>query len=133
MDYRRVQDEVIQVLTARVEPTTGKKPVLFALRKEDARYMNYYGDYVGDVVYAVSEQFGDEHGQFLPTAEWGEIGDMRGLLAMSGPGIKKGVVLERNVWCLDLVPTLCYLAGWPMPKDAEGAVIFQALEDPDRK
>jgi hypothetical protein len=41
--------------------------------------------------------------------------------------------LERNVWCLDLVPTLFYLTGWPVPKNAEGAVIYQAPEDPDMK
>ena len=69
---------------------------------------------------------------FISTAE-SELGSGRGLFALAGPGIKKGVELERNVWCLDLVPTICYLAGWPMPKDAEGAVIFQALEDPDPK
>ncbi len=131
-EYRQVQEQIIEALTSYVEPTTGKKPVLFALRKEDARLINIYGDYVGDVVYALSEEFGNQHGPFLPTAEWG-LGSMRGLFALAGPGIKKGVELERNVWCLDLVPTLCYLLGWPIPRDAEGAVIYQALEDPGPK
>jgi arylsulfatase A-like enzyme len=31
----------------------------------------------------------------------------------------------------DVVPTLCHLAELPVPKDCEGAVIYQALEDPD--
>jgi predicted AlkP superfamily phosphohydrolase/phosphomutase len=128
-EYHQVQHEVIKALTDYVEPSTGKKPILFALRKEDARFINIYGDYVGDVVYAVSEHFGGQHGPFLPSAEWG-LGSLRGLLAMAGPGIREGVELERNVWCLDLVPTICYLAGWPMPRDAEGAVIWQALKDP---
>lgn len=129
-EYRQVQDEVIKALTHYVEPTTGKRPVLFALNKSDARFINIYGDHVGDVVYAVSELFGGQHGPFLPTAEFG-LGRVGGIFAMSGPGVKKGVEIDRNVWCLDLVPTFCYLAGWPMPKDAEGAIIFQALEDPD--
>ena len=129
-EYRQVQEEVIKTLTEYVEPTTGRKPLIFALRKEDARFINIYGDYVGDVVFAVSELFGPQHGPFLPTADWG-LGSLRGVFALSGPGIKKGVELERNVWCLDLIPTLCYLTGWPMPQDAEGAVIFQALEHPD--
>ena len=131
-EYRQVQEQVVKALTDYVEPNTGRKPVLFALRKEDARFINIYGDYVGDVVYAISEHFGGQHGPFLPTAEWG-LGSLRGLFTLSGPGIKKGVKLERNVWCLDLIPTICYLTGWPMPKDAEGAVIFQALEEPDPK
>lgn len=131
-EYRQVQEEVIRALTDYVEPTTGKRPVVFALRKEDARFINIYGDYVGDVVFAVSELFGPQHGPFLPTAEWG-LGSLRGIFTMSGPGVKRGVELERNVWCMDLVPTICYLAGWPMPKDTEGAVVFQALEEPDPK
>ncbi len=129
-EYRQVQDEVINALSGYVDPTTGKKPIVLALRKEDARFINIYGDYVGDVVFAMSEEFGPQHGPYLPTAEWG-LGSLHGTFAMSGPGIKKGVELERNVWCLDMIPTLCYLAGWPMPRDAEGAIIFQALEEPD--
>jgi len=131
-EYREVQEQVIKALTDFVEPATGRKPILFALRKEDARFINIYGDYVGDVVYAVSELLGPQHGPFLPTAEWG-LGSLRGIYVLAGPGVKKGVELERNVWCLDLVPTICYLTGWPIPKNAEGAVIFQALEDPDPK
>jgi len=129
-EYRQVQEEVIRALTEYIDPATGKKPVLFALRKEDARFINIYGDYVGDVVYAVREHLGGQHGPYLPTAEWG-LGSLRGLFALAGPGIKRGVELERNVWCLDLVPTICYLAGWPIPRDAEGAIIFQALAGPD--
>jgi len=131
-EYHHVQDEIIKAITEYVDPRTGRKPILFALRKEDARFINIYGDYVGDVVFALSEHIGGQHGPFLPTAEWG-LGSLRGLFAMAGPGIKKGVELERNVWCLDMIPTICYLAGWPMPRDAEGAIIFQALEDADPK
>jgi predicted AlkP superfamily phosphohydrolase/phosphomutase len=129
-EYRQIQEQIIRVLTDYVDPTSGKKPVLFALRKEDARFLNIYGPHVGDVVYALSEQFGLQHGPFLPTAEW-HGGALRGLFALRGPGIRKGVELERNVWCVDLVPTICHVAGWPVPRDAEGAVIFQALDHDD--
>ena len=131
-EYRQVQEEVIRALTEYVDPVSGRKPILFALKKRDARFINIYGDYVGDVVFAISEYFGGQHGSFLPTAEWG-LGSLRGVFALSGPGVRKGVELERNVWCLDLIPTICYLTGWPMPSDAEGAIVFQALEDPDPK
>lgn len=129
-DYSKVQEQVIHALIDYVEPEKGKRPIVFALRKEDARFINIYGDRVGDVVFAINEHFGGQHGIFLPTTKFG-LGSVGGLFAMTGPGLKKGVELERNVWCLDMVPTICYLAGWPMPKDAEGAIIFQALEDPD--
>ncbi len=129
-EYRRVQDQIIEALTSYVEPTSGRKPVLFALRKEDARFLNIYGDHVGDVVYALAESHGSQHGPFLPSAEW-HGGALRGTFALSGPGIRRGVEIERNVWCVDLVPTVCHLTGWPVPRDAEGAVIFQAFDEED--
>ena len=58
---------------------------------------------------------------------------MRGLFIMAGPGVKKGEVLKRSVWINDVVPTICYLAELPVPKDCEGAIIYQALENPDAK
>jgi arylsulfatase A-like enzyme len=85
---------------------------------------------VGDVVYALAESYGSQHGPFLPSAEW-HGGALRGTFALSGPGIRRGVEIERNVWCVDLVPTICHLAGWPVPRDAEGAVIFQAFDEED--
>ena len=85
---------------------------------------------MGDIVYALTPDFGGQHGNLLPTAQYG-VGDLRGLFIMSGPGVKKGCVLQRTVWLTDIVPTVCHLAELPIPRDAEGAVIYQALEDPD--
>ena len=126
-EYRQAQEAIITALTDYVDPVSGRKPVLFALRKEDARFMNIYGEQAGDVVYALKHDHGSQHGPFLPTADY-QGGSLRGLMAFSGPGIRKGVQIERNVWCIDMVPTVCHLAGWPVPRDTEGAVIYQAFE-----
>jgi arylsulfatase A-like enzyme len=61
------------------------------------------------------------------------MGSMRGLLIMAGPGIHQGRTLSRTVWLTDIAPTICYLAEIPIPRQAEGGVIYQALEDPDIK
>ncbi len=129
-EYDEVRDKIIEALYNYTDPKTGKKPVVLALKREDARIMGLYGDGVGDVVYAVSPLFMAQHGPHLTTAEYG-IGSMKGLLIMSGPGIRKGVVLKRNVWLTDIVPTVCYLMELPVPQHCEGAIIYQALEDPD--
>jgi predicted AlkP superfamily phosphohydrolase/phosphomutase len=131
-EYDRVVDQVIKALYEYTDPETGLKPVLLALRREDARIMGLYGDRVGDVIYVLRPEFGGQHGPFLPTATYG-IGDLRGLLIMAGPGFKKGVKISRNVWLTDIVPTVCYLMELPIPKDAEGGVMYQALEDPNLK
>jgi arylsulfatase A-like enzyme len=131
-EYERVQQEIIEALLSYRDPETGKRPVAMALPKKDARLLGLYGDRMGDVVYAVYPWFGSQHGQALPTAEWG-VGSLRALLAMAGPGLRRGYRMERTAWLTDIVPTLCYLMDWPLPEQAEGAVLYQAFKDPNFK
>ena len=127
-EYERVRDQIIDALLSWRHPETGERPVLMAVRKEDARPWGIYGDAVGDVVYAVKPGYGGEHGQQLPTAKFSRH-SMRGLLIMKGPGVKRGVRLVRHCWLTDIVPTVCFLMGLPYPRDCEGAVIYQALDE----
>ncbi len=48
-----------------------------------------------------------------------------------GYGIAKGVELTRVVTTKDIVPTLSYVVNFPIPPQSTGAVIYQALKDPD--
>ncbi len=130
-DYEKVQQAIIDALLTYVDPSNGKRPVALALSRRDARILGLFGERVGDVVYAVYPWFGSQHGQILPTAEHG-VGKLKTLLVMQGPGVKKAYRLERTCWLPDLVPTLCYLLNWPVPATAEGAVIYQALKDPNQ-
>lgn len=129
-DYVAVQSEVIKALYDYTDPETGLKPIGFAFKKQNARMLDLYGDTTGDVVFCYADEYGSQHGPQFPSATQG-MGDLHGLFALSGPGIKKGHVLERNVSLKDLVPTVCYLMDLPVPADCEGAVVYQALEDPN--
>lgn len=129
-DYVTVQNEVIKALYDYTDPETGLKPIGFAFKKQNARMLDLYGDTTGDVVFCYADEYGSQHGPQFPSATQG-MGDLRGLFALSGPGIKKGHVLERNVSLKDLVPTVCHLMGLPVPADCEGAVVYQVLDDPD--
>lgn len=130
--YEEVQDQIVNALYDYTDPDTGKKPIVMALKKQDARIIGLYGDMMGDVVYAISPGYGGQHGPHLPTAKYG-VGDLRGLFIMAGPGVKKSYMLERTVWLTDAVPTVCHLADLPIPRDAEGAILYQALDNPDMK
>lgn len=44
-----------------------------------------------------------------------------------------GYTLTQAIHLADIVPTICHLAEWPVPKGAEGAILYQALENPDAK
>ena len=127
-DYANVQREIIDVLSTYIDPETSLRPVSIALSKNDARLLGVYGDDCGDVVYAVHPYYGMSHGNILPTAEWG-VGSTKNLIVLNGPNIKRGFRLKRTSRLVDLVPTICYLLKWPIPEHAEGAVLYQALED----
>jgi predicted AlkP superfamily phosphohydrolase/phosphomutase len=131
-DYEQVRDQIITALLSYRDPEAGVCPFSMVVRREDARPLGIWGEMVGDVVFACRPEYGGQHGNHLPTAKWG-IGSLEGLLILKGPGLKKGEVLERTAWITDVVPTVCYLAEWPLPKQAEGAILYQALADPDAK
>jgi predicted AlkP superfamily phosphohydrolase/phosphomutase len=131
-DYEKVQQQIIDALYMYVDPATGQRPVSLALAKNDARILGLYGDHVGDVIYALYPWYSGQHGNILPAAEWG-VGSLKGLLNFTGPGIKKGFMIERTTNLIDIVPTICYLMDLPLPAQAEGGIIYQALKDPDFK
>ncbi len=129
-DYEKVQRKIIEALMAYRHPKTGVCPFELALPKREAALLGLWGDQVGDVVYALWPEYSMQHGPILPTAAYG-IGDLRTLCVYYGPeiGIKKGYSMTRRCNLVDLVPTFCYLTGWPVPRDAEGSVVYQIMED----
>jgi predicted AlkP superfamily phosphohydrolase/phosphomutase len=129
-DYEDARDRVINALLSYRDPGTGKCPFAFVLRREEAIMLGLRGETVGDIVFGMYPEAPGEHGRHITSGEY-SLGSMKGLLIIGGPGIKKGIVLERHVNIADLVPTLCYLSGIPVPTHCEGSVIYQALEDMD--
>jgi predicted AlkP superfamily phosphohydrolase/phosphomutase len=129
-DYEETQREIMDALMTYRDPDSGRRPFTLALTRENAEVLNLWGDLIGDVVYAVHPGFDGAHGQHLPVGEFGLSGQ-HSVFIMSGAGIRKGAALERQVRVVDVAPTLCYLLGWPMPKQVEGGIIYEALEDPD--
>jgi predicted AlkP superfamily phosphohydrolase/phosphomutase len=128
-EYEAVRDCVIDALHDYVEPVTQTRPCDLALRREDARVLGLYGPRVGDVVYALRPPFGHEHGQSLSSGRFGR-GSLESTICLAGPGIKHGHVHEGMTGIQDVVPTLCYLVDIPVPAGCEGAIIYDALENP---
>ncbi|MBW1698817.1 MAG: alkaline phosphatase family protein [Deltaproteobacteria bacterium] len=129
-DYEKTQREIIDALMTYRDPETGRRPFKLALTREDAEVINLWGELVGDVVYAFDPGFDGAHGRHLPVGRFGLSGQ-HSVFIMSGPGVRKETALQRQVRVIDVAPTLCYLLGWPMPRDVEGGIIYEALEDPD--
>ena len=129
-DYDKVVDEIVEALMSYKDPATGLHPYSMVLRKEDAAVLGMWGDHVGDVVFALRPEYDLEHGAQLPTARIGEL-TIRSLLFMKGPNIRRGVHLERMTQIVAVTPTIAYMLGLPMPKQAEGPILWEAMEGPD--
>jgi predicted AlkP superfamily phosphohydrolase/phosphomutase len=129
-DYDAVCQEIIRALHDYEDPETGGRPFSLALTREDAEMVNLWSDRVGDVVYALRPEFDGAHGKQLPSARLG-IGGQHCTFIMAGAGVRQGLDLRRQVRAVDVAPTICYLMGVPMPRDVEGGVVYEALEDPD--
>lgn len=86
------------------------------------------GQNSGDIFYILEPEFTRCHGNGLSNHEL--LGySMKALFAAIGAGIKKGEIIDRKVKTVDIVPTISYLAGVSVPKNAEGGIIYQALEE----
>ena len=129
-DYEATQREIIAALHAYKDSETGRHPFSLALTHADAEMVNLTSDLVGDVVYALRPEFDGAHGKQLPSVSFG-IGGQHSTFILSGAGVRQGVALQRQVRVIDVAPTLCHLLGLPMPRNIEGGVVYEALEDPD--
>ena len=122
-EYEAVRDQIIDALLDWRDPATGKRGIVLALRKEDARLLGLHGPTIGDVVYATTPEAA-HHGAQLPTAEYG-MGSMKGFLMVQGPGIAPGREIDRTVYLTDLAPTIACALGIPVPRDSEGRVLHE--------
>jgi len=125
--YEETQHQIIGALYSYREPETGRNPFALALTRADAEMVNLTGDLVGDVVYALRPEFDGAHGRQLATAVLG-ISGQHSTFILSGAGVRHGEELKTQVRVVDVMPTLCYLLGVPIPKNVEGRVIHEALE-----
>lgn len=157
-EYERVREEVIEALYSAVDGRTGRHIVAFAVRREEMSWCGLYGEGVGDVIYCLREgyesgatggaggwglpeghpkgpeapifaptklgrQHTSEHGAHLPWTE-----RMRTLFLLKGPGVRKGVVGRLPIMLVDVAPTCAEACALPIPKNAEGRVVREALE-----
>ncbi|MEE0511400.1 MAG: alkaline phosphatase family protein [Peptococcaceae bacterium] len=105
----------------------GRRPVAFAFDRDEMEVLGLYGSTVGDIYFVFNPEWTRVHGTSLTTHSYKGT-SVKAFFAMMGAGVKAHNLIERRVRAVDVVPTVCALTGIPVPKDCEGAVIYQALE-----
>ncbi len=127
-DYETVQRQILDALLTCKDPDSGLRPVAYALSRKDARILGLHGEAAADVVYALKTRAADATG---PVDASPAPGAADSLIAVAGPGIRQGVRLGRFVRLIDVAPTACHALDLPVPRECEGAVIYQAFRNPN--
>lgn len=133
-DYEKTVNEVIIALQNGLRDN-GEVALAFAVPRDQAGFVGQGGERAGDVVYGlmggrIGGSIGGVHACQIPSAR-SKTGDIRSVCMMMGPMFKKGEIIDRPMDLTDVAPTIMYAAGYPMPKDATGSVVFQAFGDKD--
>lgn len=109
----------------------GKRVIAVAMRNKDAMVLGTGGPECGDVLYWLEEGVNRLHGDALPMVEGYKETSVTPIFIAAGKGLKKGYKSQRIIRQVDMTPTLAHMLDVRMPKQCEGAVIYQILEDAD--
>ena len=109
----------------------GKRVIAVAMRNKDAMVLGTGGPECGDVLYWLEEGVNRLHGDALPMVEGYKETSVSPIFIAAGKGLKKGYKSQRIIRQADMAPTLAHMLDVRMPKQCEGAVIYQILEDAD--
>ncbi len=126
-DKYAVEEEIITALYK--YEYMGRRAIELALRNKDAKVLGMYGPECGDIIFFLAEGFNRIHGDSLTTMESYFGTSVAPILIMAGKGIKENYKTDRIMHQLDFAPTVAVLGGVRMPRDCEGAPIYQVLTE----
>jgi len=128
-DQYEVEEEVMTALYGYKHPKTGKRVVALALRNKDAALLGLGGPECGDIIYFTAEGYNYDHADSLSTTLGAKDTSVSPIFIAAGPGIKAGYRVTRMLRQVDVAPTVAVLGGVRMPKECEGAPMYQILTE----
>lgn len=128
-DQYEVEEEVMTALYGYKHPETGKRVVALALRNKDAALLGLGGPECGDIIYFTAEGYNYDHADSLSTTLGAKDTSVSPIFIAAGPGIKAGYRVTRMLRQVDVAPTVAVLGGVRMPKECEGAPMYQILTE----
>ncbi len=152
-EYDKVREQAIRALLGIYDEEWQTRPVVMAVRKEDAANFGQWGEAVGDIITFVAPCYADSdkdyaalpsdpltapatgptdigcaHHPYLPSASFG-IWSVPAVFFLAGPGVRRGYERPHPITQVDVCPTLCYLLGIAPPRDCEGKIVIDVLEE----
>ena len=128
-DQYELEEEIMTKLYGLKDPVTGHRIVSVALRNREAVLLGQGGPEAGDILVWHAEGYNFDHDDCLSTT-WGENDtSVSPIFIAAGPGIKAGYKTERIIRQVDFAATVAVIGGVRMPKQCEGAPVYQILAD----
>ncbi len=128
-DKYELEEKIMTDMYQLQHEKTGHRVISVALRNEDAILLGMGGPECGDIVYFVAEGYTDDHGDSLSTMYGTNDTCVSSIFVAAGIGIKKNYKTTRQIKHIDVTPTVASLLGLRMPRECEGAPVYQILED----
>ncbi len=150
-EYEKVRRQIIDTLNAVRDPETEECPFEVIFRKEEAEIYGQWGEKVGDLMYFMRPGYTDAdinytrikkenlglpavgetvvrcaHHQYLPTAKMNPFTNSA-FFILNGDGVRKGYQRPHAALSIDVAPTLAFLVGLSVPKDADGKFLLDTV------
>ena len=126
-DKYDVEEQIIDSLY-RYRDANGDRIIAMAFHNKDAKVIGLDGTYTGDIIYMNREKYVTEHGQGLSTYQGYYGTSVSPIFIAAGAGIIHDTEVKRTIRQVDVAPTVAALLGVRMPKDCEGAPVYQILD-----
>ena len=148
-EYETVRHQALALLKDWKHPHTDEPAFHLVAYKEDLSFMGLDGPQIGDIVFMVNPTVPNRsytvdeyerlvisgmwltsrgtHGPNLPSQQF-SVGGIEGICILAGPGVRPGR-RSQPTWTNSVAPTLSRLAGLPIPRDADGVEIREAIAE----
>ena len=124
-----LEEKIMTDLYSLKSEETGHRIVAVALRNKDAVLLGQGGPEAGDICCWMAEGYNFDHADCLSTTFGEGETSVSPIFIAAGQGIKKGFETDRIIRQIDFAPTVAVLGGVRMPRQCEGAPVYQIFED----
>lgn len=124
-----LEEEIMTALYSYRDETTNKRVIACALRNRDAVLLGLGGSECGDIIYWTAEGYNMDHGDSLSTTQGYAETSVSPIFIAAGCGIKENFLTTRIVREVDVAPTVAALGGVRMPRECEGAPVYQIFSE----
>ncbi len=123
-----LEEEIMTALYGYRHPESGKRVIALALRNKDAYLLGMGGPECGDILVWIAEGYNYDHCDSLSTTYGHATTSTSPIFIGAGPGFKPGYT-KRIIREVDVAPTVAALLGVRMPRECEGAPVYQILSE----